>query len=54
MVSVNVEVCAVVIAVGENAAAMVGALTAVTVSGVGVVAVEPVVLGELEDTVPLV
>jgi len=56
MVNVSVEVCAVVIEVGENAAAMVGAVGAVvTVSAVGVVALVPVSeLGPVADTTPVV
>jgi hypothetical protein len=53
MVSVSVAVAAVVIEVGLKAAAMLGAV-AVTVRPVGVVAVVPVVLGDDEDTTPLV
>jgi hypothetical protein len=53
MVSVSVAVPDVEIDVGLKAAAMLGAV-AVTVSPVGVVAVVPVVLGDDEDTTPVV
>jgi hypothetical protein len=53
MVNVSVEVPEVEIVVGLKAAAMLGAV-AVTVRPVGVVAVVPVVLGDDEDTTPVV
>jgi hypothetical protein len=54
-VSVEVDAVAVVIEVGENAAAMVGAVTTVAVSPGDVVAVLPVTdAGPVADTVPVV
>jgi hypothetical protein len=54
-VKVSVAVPVVEIEVGLKAAAMLGAVAAVlTVRPVGVVAVVPVVLGDDEDTTPVV